>query len=92
MIEGQAEKDKTELKKQNMLLHLQGQYMAEAILSTVGNMLSGKNSKKHKYPEKPYDIFENTKEFTEEELQAQRNIFVAKLQIMKSNFEIEKDS
>ena len=55
-------------------------------------MFSGKTAKKYKYPDKPYEL-NGDKELTEEELQKQRELFVAKLMVMKSNFEINhKDS
>jgi len=87
MIEGYGEREKAEIQKQNYLAHLQGQYICEALMATVGNMLSKKGTKKYQYPEKPYE-FENQKEFTEEELQKQRELFVAKLEAMKTNFEL----
>ena len=72
-----------------MLSHLQGQYIAEAIMCTVGNALSGKSGKKHKYPDKPYKL--NTsiqEEMNEVEMQKQRELFVAKLMAMQTNFEL----
>lgn len=89
LIKGHAEKTKEEIEKANVIAHLQGQYIAEALLCTVGNMFSGKSSKKHKYPNKPYELNKSKKEMTEEELQRQRELFVAKLQVMKANFEID---
>lgn len=86
-----AYKDRKEsqLHEQNMLLHLQGMYFMEAIMATVGNALSGKSGKKHKYPEKPYKL--NTsiqEEMNEQEMQKQRELFVAKLMAMQTNFEL----
>ena len=91
IVKGEKEKQKHNVELQNALFHLQGQYFAEALLSTVGNMFSGKHSKKHKYPEKPFELNNSdNKELTEEEIQKQRELFVAKLQTMKTNFELEK--
>ena len=87
MLEGYNEHEKAEIRKQNYLAHLQGQYICEALLATVGNMLSKRNAKKYQYPEEPYDLKEK-REFTEEELQTQRELFVAKLEAMKTNFEL----
>jgi len=87
MIEGYSEREKIEIQKQNFLAHLQGQYFCEALLATVGNMLSKRGAKKYQYPEKPYELREQDK-FTEEELQKQRELFVARLEAMKTNFEL----
>lgn len=87
MAEGYSEREKAEIQKQNYLAHLQGQYFCEALLATVGNMLSKKAAKKYQYPKEPYNLKEQ-REFTEEELQTQRELFVAKLEAMKTNFEL----
>ena len=89
IVKGEKEKQRKSIEIQNAICHLQGQYFAEALLATVGNMFSGKSAKKHEYPKNPYGLNED-KEFTEEELQKQRELFVAKLQTMKTNFELEK--
>lgn len=44
---------------QNELLWLQGLYVRDALISTVGNMFAGRGSAKQKYPEKPYPITED---------------------------------
>lgn len=83
--------DKAHIKKieqTNGLMHIQGQYIAEAIKSTVCNMLGGKTSKKYEYPKKPYEI-NNQQKSTEDELQRKREAFVAGLMVMKSNFDLE---
>lgn len=92
MIKGHNERIKEEMDILNFISHLIGRYVADSILCTVGNMFSGKTAKKYKYPDKPYEL-NGDKELTEEELQKQRELFVAKLMVMKSNFEINhKDS
>lgn len=48
------EKTKTELRQQNMLMHLQGMYFVDALLATVGNMFRGKGQKSFSYPTEPY--------------------------------------
>lgn len=77
-----------------MLMHLQGQYIAEAILATVGNMFSSKSAKLHKYPKKPYEIFGKEKiELTEEEKQRQVDLFFAQEKARRSNWKRKhKDS
>ena len=87
LIKADAEKHKTKMQEANIIAHLQGQYFMEALYATVGNMFSGKTVKKHKYPEKPYELYKN-KELTEEDLQKQRELFVARLMAMQTNFEL----
>lgn len=76
------------IEEKNGLMHIQGQYFSEAIMSTVCNQLGGKTGKKHEYPKKPYEINKDD-DLTEDELQKQREAFVASLLVMKSNFELE---
>lgn len=76
----------------NILFHLQGQYFASAITATVGNMFKKKGHKPNEYPKKPFEL-SGSREPTEEELQKQRELFVAKLIAMQTNFELNhKDS
>lgn len=92
LIKGDNEKQKKELEMLNIAAYNQGQYFTHSILCTVGNMLGGKQSKKHKYPSKPFEIYkkEVEEEFTEEQLQEQREAFVAKLMTLKYNFDAEQ--
>lgn len=76
------------IEEANGLMHIQGQYFAEAIMATICNQLGGKTGKKHEYPKKPYEI-NKKQELSEDELQKQREAFVAGLMVMKSNFELE---
>lgn len=69
------------------MFHLQGQYFAHALNSTVGNMFKKKGKAPNKYPEKPFALNDN-RELSEDELQKQRELFVAKLMVMKSNFDL----
>lgn len=92
LIKADSEKKKSEMQTANIIAHLQGQYFIEGLMTTVGNMFSGKTAKKHKYPEKPYELYKN-KQLTEEDLQKQRELFVARLMAMQTNFELNhKDS
>ena len=81
-----------ELKKQNALFHLQGQYFMEAIMSTIGNAFRGKSGKTYKYPEKPYPLKCNNETLTEEELKLQREQFVAMFETMGANFRLSQKS
>lgn len=61
----------------------------EVVMSHFGAGLAKKKSSA-KYVEKPFSqqIKETNGELTEEELRKQRELFVAKLLVMKSNFEL----
>lgn len=89
MVKGRNEEKKAELEKNNFLAYLQGIYMAEAIASTVGNMFKKKSAKPHEYPKKPFELG-SSKPLTNNDIQEQRKLFVAKLQTMKNNFDIQK--
>lgn len=90
LLNGHTEKQKQEVKIANALFHLQGQYFAQAINSTVGNMFKKKGSKPHEYPQKPFDIG-SQKDLSEEELQLQREAFMAGLLAMKANYELNHE-
>lgn len=84
-----------ELKEKDFLAWIQGQYFASALDSTVCNAVlwRKKGSKPHKYIEKP--ILENiNKEQTEnnnqDELQKQRELFVARFEAMGANFRLSR--
>lgn len=90
---GYKERTETDLHEKNMLAHLQGMYFAEAIMSTVGNALSGKSGKKYKYPDKPFELNTSIQaEMNEKEMQKQRELFVAKLMAMQANFELNHEN
>ena len=73
---------------------LMGGYVIEAIMSSIGNSqwFRGKHGKIHHYPQKPMleQAMENSGPMSERELQRQRELFVARLQVMKTNFELSK--
>ena len=68
-----------------------GNYVLSAVLTAVDACLNGRKASS-KYIEKPLlkDRVDEGKEMTEEELQRQRELFVAKLLVMKTNFELNK--
>ena len=68
----------------NTVAHIQGAYIAEAILSTVVNSLTEKTSKKHKYPEKPYDLSPNTESENDRQIQ----LFKSQLNVTMKNFNL----
>ena len=74
----------------NRLAHLQGAYFLQALFASVGNMFSKKGTKPIEYPKEPFDLGSSEKELSEDEIQKQRDAFVAQLMVMKSNFELSK--
>ena len=67
-----------------------GNYGISALIVAIGKCFGGKKSKVE-YIKEPIlsKTFENN-ELTEEEIQKQRKLFVAKLQVMQTNFELNK--
>lgn len=81
---------KRQIQSQNAMAHLQGAYIVEALMATVGNMLSDKHSKKHEYPDKPYDLnLDGNKEDREKERQLE--LFKAQLTMRMNNFKLSKE-
>lgn len=79
-------------KRRDEELWLQGLYNMHGFSVVLSNMFN-KNSKA-KYFEQPLSFDKHTKEkeLTEEELQKQRELFVAKLMAMQKNFELNHKS
>lgn len=81
---------KRQIESQNAMAHLQGAYFVEALMATVGNMLSSKQSKKHEYPDKPYDLnIDNRKK--DRETERQLRLFAAQLTTRMNNFNLSKE-
>lgn len=67
-----------------------GNYVLSALSVALDHCMNGKKAKS-KYIEKPVFEMANTENnLTEDELQRQRELFVAKLMVMKTNFELNK--
>lgn len=66
-----------------------GSYGISAVSVAVEHCLAGRKAK-GKYVRKPVmkELEEQNKPMTEEELKRQRELFVAKLEVMKTNFEL----
>lgn len=81
--------NKLKLKVQDEQMWLMGQYVLSAVSVAVEHCLAGRKAKS-KYVKQPFtrEVEEQNKPLTEEELQRQRELFVAKLEIMKTNFEL----
>lgn len=72
----------------NYIAYINGAYVRDALMSTVGNMFKKKSAKPMEYPSKPYELGEPThREFTEDEIEAGRLQFLANLKMMQANFE-----
>lgn len=84
-----SDKMKDDFKMSDVIAYIQGRYMVEALLCTVGNML-GKNAK-FTYPEQAYSMKQSDEDLTEDEIELQRQQFIAALQTMQHNFEINKE-
>ena len=89
MLDGYRERKQIEMDQQNILAHIQGAYFADAIMATIGNAFT--KGKKHKYPDKPYELGNKNNALSEDDIQNQRDLFVAKLQMMKLNYEMNNE-
>ena len=83
------EKQEDEFKTADINAYIQGLYVRDALLCTVGNMFGDKNSK-FTYPEKAYSLAREDEKLSEDEIQRQRDAFVATLQTMAHNFNRNK--
>lgn len=85
MIKGFREK----IKQQDYINWINGLYVKSAVTVAVEQCLTGKKARA-KYIEHPVlqNLEEKNKPISEEDLQRQRELFVAKLEIMKTNFEL----
>lgn len=83
-----SEKVQADFELRDTMAYVQGRYVVEALLCTVGNMFS--KGKPMKYPDKPYSQNKEVP-LTEEEIQRQRELFVANLKAMETNFNLEKE-
>ena len=85
-----SEKLEEDFKLADTMAFIQGRYMVDALLCTVGNMLGGKNAK-FTYPEQAYTMAQQERQLTEDEIQAQREQFIAMLKTMETNFNLNKE-
>ena len=90
-IEGYKNKINRDLEYDNYVAFLSGIYVRDALASTVGNMFSKKSSKPIEYPKEPYPVTQKQQEYNEEqEKERQRQLFMARLQAMQTNFELSQ--
>lgn len=81
-----------EMKEKDAMMHTWiGTYGISALLFAIEHCLNGKKAKT-KYIDAPLmqKVENQNKPLSEEDLQKQRELFVAKLEVMKSNFELNK--
>lgn len=94
-LEPYARAHELELQENDRMMHAMcGNYILSAVSVAIEHCLAGRKAKS-KYINKPIleHMKEQRKELSEEELQRQRELFVAKLEVMKANFELNhKDS
>ena len=84
---------KRQIQNENAIAHLQGAYIAEAILATVGKMFSSKTAKQHEYPEKPYDLqLDVSEDQKERENERKLELFAAQLTARMNNFNLNLSS
>ena len=75
MVRAFRKADELRRRRENEVLWIQGLYVRDALICTVGTMFSGKNDKKHEYPKEPYAITESEiheREAREERLRQER--------------------
>lgn len=58
MVRAFRKADELKRRRQNEILWMQGAYIRDALLSTVGNMFSGRGATPIEYPKEPYPITE----------------------------------
>lgn len=80
---------KRQMEYDNTIAYLQGAYFTEAIMATVGNMLSSKTSKKHEYPDKPHKM-DLDNENRESEQERQVALLKAQLDAQMRNFNLSR--
>lgn len=92
-LEPYVKANRREIEMQNTMMYINGIYVADAIMSTLGNSqwFKGKAQAPHKYPEQPYKLFEEQDEM-EEEQQKQRDLeqFFAQEEIRRANWKMKK--
>lgn len=81
-----------ELRERDYLAWISNQYTLSAVLVAVEHNLAGRKAKS-KYIKEPImgQIEGQDREMSEDELQKQRELFVARLQAMKANWDIEQE-
>lgn len=77
-----------QVKDQNFMLWMNGRYVADAIMSTIGNSgwFKGKGAPLSEYPKEPYALFANSgTNLTEEEKRREVDKFFAQESARRAN-------
>ena len=82
MVRAYYEAEQQRRQTRNEYAWLQGQYIFEAINSTVGNMMRDKSSAQAKYPVKPYDIAQKHETAEEKEAREEQEAVYAEAYMM----------
>lgn len=85
-----AEKREEEFKQADLMAYIQGVYMIDALRCTVINFF-GKDAN-FTYPERAYSLKGEEENLSEEEIERQRQRFIASLQTMEHNFNLNKQN
>ena len=80
MVKAYRKADELNRRRQNDLLWMQGIYVRDALLSTIGNMFSKKSSANFNYPREPYPVS------MEQKLEAEEKERKAKEARLKAQF------
>lgn len=88
LINGHREK----IKEQDYLAWMFNQYTLSAVMVAVEHNLAGRKAKS-KYIEKPLlqEIEKKNVPMTENEIQKQRELFISRMQAMKTNFDKNRE-
>lgn len=91
-LEPFVEAEKLRLKRQDEDMWVMGIYVQSAVRVAVEHCLAGRKACS-KYIDKPLkeQVFEEQK-LSEEKLQKQRELFVTKLMLMKTNYDLNKEN
>lgn len=76
------------LKRQDYMLWLNNQYTLSAVYTALDHLLNGKKAKSEYFKKPIMEEVCEREQLNENDLQKQRELFVAKLETMKANFEI----
>lgn len=87
LIKGHQEK----IEEQDCLAWMFNQYTLSAVMVAVEHNLAGRKARS-KYIEKPLlqEIEKKNVPMTEDEIQKQRDLFIARMQAMQANFELNR--
>lgn len=80
LVRAYRKADELKRRRQNEALWMQGLYIRDALLSTVGNMFAGKGATPNEYPKEPYPVTE------EQRIEKEREKYRRMEERMKADF------